>query len=64
MEDITEFIKKQIDDMKSWEVESQSLDGKDDYQYTYSYKGQKLYVMTPDNETVINAHNKIEEMFN
>ena len=27
MEDITEFIKKQIDDMKSWEVESQSLDG-------------------------------------
>lgn len=64
MEDITEFIKKQIDDMKSWEVESQSLNGKDDYQYTYSYKGQKLYVMTPDNETVINAHNKIEEMFN
>lgn len=64
MDDITKFIKKQIDDMKSWEVENQSLDGKDDYQYTYSYSGSKLYVMTPDNETVINAHNKIEEMFN
>lgn len=64
MEDITEFIKKQIDDLKPWEVENQALDGKDDYQYTYSYKGAKLYVMSPDNETVINAHNKIEEMFN
>lgn len=64
MEDITEFIKKQIDDMKPWEIENQSLDGKDDYQYTYSYGGSKLYVMTPDNETVINAHNKIAEMFN
>lgn len=64
MEDITEFIKKQIDDMSSWEIENQSLDGKDDYQYTFSYGGSKLYVMTPDNEAVINAHNKIEEMFN
>lgn len=64
MEDITEFIKKQIDDMKPWEIENQSLDGKDDYQYTYSYGGSKLYVMTPDNETIINAHNKIVEMFN
>lgn len=64
MEDITEFIKKQVEDLKPWEVENQSLDGKDAYEYTYSYKGSKLYVMAPDNETVINAHNKIEEMFN
>lgn len=64
MEDVTEFIKKQIDDMRGWEVDNQSLDGKDAFEYTYSYKGTKLYVMTPNNETIINAHNKIEEMFN
>lgn len=64
MEEITGFIKKQIDDLKPWEIESISLDGKDGYEYTYSYKGSKLYVMIPDNETIINAHNKIEEMFN
>lgn len=64
MEDITEFIKKQIDDMPTWEIDNISLDGKDGSEYTYSYRGSKLYVMIPDNETVINAHNKIEEMFN
>lgn len=63
MEDITSFIKNQIDDMASWEVTNYSLDGRDDYQYTYSYSGYKLYVMAPDQETVINAHNKITEMF-
>lgn len=65
MEDITEFIKKQIDDnVPSWEVSNYTLDGKDDYQYTYSYRSSKLYVMMPDEETVINAHNKIEEVLN
>lgn len=57
--DITEFIKMQIDDMPSWEIENISLNGSDGYDYTYSYGGTKLYVMIPDNETVINASNKI-----
>lgn len=64
MESITEFIKKIIDNPVSWNIESQALDGTDGFEYTYSYKGGKLYVMLPNNETVINAHNKIEEMFN
>jgi len=64
MEDITEFIKKQIDDPKSWDIENISLDGKDSSDYTCYYKNYKLYVMTPDNETVISARNKIEEMYN
>ena len=58
-DDITNFIKIQIADMPKWEVENISLDGKDGYDYTYSYGGTKLYVMIPDNETVINASNRI-----
>lgn len=60
--DITEFIKMQIDEMPEWEIENISLDGSNGYEYTYSYGGTKLYVMIPDNETVINATTKINEI--
>ena len=50
----------QIDDMPSWDIENISLNGRDGFDYTYSYGGTKLYVMIPDNETVINATNKIK----
>ena len=61
-DDITEFIKMQIRDMPSWEIENISLNGTDGFDYTYSYGGTKLYVMYPDNETVINATTKIYEI--
>ena len=64
MEEITEFIKMQVDEMPNWDIENYSLNGHDDYQYTYSFGGAKLYVMTPDNEIVINAQNKIKETLN
>ena len=62
--DITNFIKMQIDEMPSWEIENISLNGTDAFDYTYSYGGTKLYVMYPDNETVINATTKIKEIQN
>ncbi len=62
--DITKFIKMQIDKMPSWEIQNISLDGTDASDYTYSYGGTKLYVMYPDNETVINATTKINEIIN
>lgn len=61
---ITEFIKMQIDEMPSWNVDNYSLDGTDDYQSTYSYGSSKLYVMIPDEETIVNAKSKISEVFN
>lgn len=61
-DDITDFIKKQIDEMPEWKFENISLDGSNGFDYTYSYGGTKLYVMIPDNETVINATNKINEV--
>lgn len=62
-ESITEFIKMQVDDMPTWEVDNYSLDGVDALEYTYSYGGSKLYVMMPNEETIINAKNKIAEVF-
>lgn len=63
MESITEFIKMQLNENPSWEVTNQSLDGSDALEYTYSYSGSKLYVMIPDEKTVINAKYKLKEVF-
>ena len=43
-------------------MESISLDGSGKREYTYSYRGQKLYVMEPDQATVINAQSKIKQI--
>ena len=63
-EQITDMIKKQIDEMKPWNVTSISLDGTNGSEYTYSYGGRKLYVMIPIQETIDNAKAKIEEVSN
>lgn len=60
-EEIYAIIKMQISDMSKWEVESISLNGFDSSNYTYSYGGQKLYVMEPDQNTINQAKEKIHE---
>jgi len=60
---ITEFIKMQVSEMPSWEIENYSLDGTDAYEPTYSFGSTKLYVMNPDIDTVINAKNKINALY-
>ena len=55
------FVKKEIQSPRNWQIESQILTGNDGYEYTYSYKNNKLYVMIPDEESVNNAINKINE---
>ena len=55
------FVKKEIQSPRNWQIESQILTGSDGYEYTYSYKNNKLYVMIPDEESVNNAINKIKE---
>ena len=61
--EITDFIKMQLDKNIKWDIEYVNLDGYDGYEYTYSYTKNKLYVMIPDNESVENASNKINEVF-
>ena len=59
--ELTNFIKKQISDMPKWSYTTNSLDGTDGYDYTYSYKNSKLYVMIPDEKSVANATKLINE---
>lgn len=59
---MAKLVKKQLNDMKSWTIETQNLVGSDLYTYgTYTYPNLKLYVMEQDNESVENARNKIKE---
>ena len=59
---IYSLVNMQLDKMPSWEIESISLDGTGKSEYTYSYSGQKLYVMEPDMNTVTVAKEKINEV--
>ena len=62
--DIQKLIKMQLNDMASWNVTSYSLDGYDgEYEYTYSYPFQKLYVMHPTESTVVNAKELIDKVY-
>lgn len=62
--DITNLIKMQLNDNASWNITSNVLSGKGASDYTYSYKGQKLYVMIPDDDSVNSAKNLIDEVKN
>ena len=59
---LTEFIKMQVDEMPSWQIENYSLNGRDTMASTYTYGSQQLYVMEPNYDTVLNAQNKIKEV--
>lgn len=60
--EITDLIKWQIDGMYSWDIESIALDGSNAFDYTYSYKNQKLYVMMPYPESVNSVKEKIKSV--
>lgn len=61
-EKIYSLVNKQLDEMPSWDIEQISLNGKDSYNYTYSYSTGKSYVMEPIQDTIITAVNKINEV--
>ena len=59
---ITDLIKKQLNDMSKWTVTSISLDGYDARRYTYSYSGGQLYVMVPNEQSIEEAKQKINDV--
>jgi len=61
---ITSFIKKQIKTNDKWTIETSNLEGEDSFNYTYSYKSAKSYVMEPKEESVKEAIKKIDEVMN
>lgn len=61
---IKNFIKKQLDKNKKWDIDNYVLEGSDSSDYTYSYKSGKSYVMLPDEESVNSAIDKINKILN
>jgi LCP family protein required for cell wall assembly len=59
LEDAQTMIKKQINDMPTWSVESISVNGSNSENYTASYPRQWTYVMIPDQNTIDDARSKI-----
>ena len=49
---IQELIKTQLADNPQWNITSMAAEGTGDHQYCFSYSGQALYVMQPNQESV------------
>lgn len=61
-DNVSDFVRMQLVDGTKWEVESISVDGTGAYQPTYSMGANRpLYVMIPNDNTVMSARNKINE---
>lgn len=64
-DDITSFIRYQLDKMPTWDIESTAVVGSDGMDYTYSMgTNYKLYVMIPDDNSINSVKAKISEVLN
>jgi len=61
---ISAQVRQQLDKGTQWDVTSISVDGTGALDYTYSYPGQRLYVMVPDQSTVDLAKSMIQSILN
>jgi len=52
LDELSTLVGHQLTTGQSWNVKSISVNGSDAHEYTYSYPGQTLYVMIPDQATV------------
>lgn len=58
---MTKLVKKQLNDMNGWTIETQNLVGSDFYTYdTYTYPDLELYVMKQNDESVKSVREKIK----
>ena len=60
-DEITSFARYQLSELRTWKVESISLDGTGAMMPTYSMGAQLLYVMQPNVNTITNAQKKIND---
>jgi len=61
---ISAQVKQQLSTGTKWDVTSISVDGTGAMDFTYSYPGQRLYVMVPDQSTVDLAKDQIQATLN
>lgn len=62
LEDVQELVKNQIDTLNPWTVEIISVDGSNSQNYTASWPKQMTYVMIPNQATIDNAKEKINQV--
>ena len=60
--EITELVKMQLEDGASWNIVSYNVSGTGSSQPTYSFGKELLYVMIPDQATVEQAKNLLEQV--
>lgn len=61
-DEISILVKNQLNNMSSWTVKSNALKGSGTMSATYSMGSQKLYVMIPNSNSVLEAKEKIKEV--
>lgn len=59
---ISQYIKNQLNDMSSWKIIKQTVDGTGYYKPTYTIPDKNSYVMERDQATVDKARRKIKEI--
>lgn len=62
MDEISQLVKMQLGDMKSWNIMTYSVGGYGDMEITYSAPGQELYVMWPNSDDVAKATELIDRV--
>ncbi len=61
---LTSLLKKQLKNKYKWTITSNSLEGSNSSNYTYSYSASKLYVMEPDKDSITKAKELIDSVVN
>ena len=56
------LVKMQLEGNYKWTVTSNYISGTDGSEYTYSYPTQKLYVMIPNDDSILNAKELIDKV--
>jgi polyisoprenyl-teichoic acid--peptidoglycan teichoic acid transferase len=61
---MTNFIKMQLDKNIKWDITKMVMNGTSSMEYTYSYPKQKLYVMVPNDDSITQAKEQINNIYN
>lgn len=61
-EDMSELVKMQLADMRSWNIQTYAVTGTGGSDVNYSMPGRKAYVMYPNMETVNRASDLVEKV--
>lgn len=61
-DEISSIVKGQLNDLAGWTIQSNTLDGKGSYGNTYSGGSTQLYVMIPNETSVVNGMKKINKV--